>query len=97
MPGIVRDPWNTCRVAFIALKRFAPPAARAGRQIGQVLMAAVDLGNVVWTIESRRSAGRIAYADAPGQATFDWNMGYPAKDASEEIDLLFREILPELG
>lgn len=40
---------------------------------------------------------RQAYADAPGQATFVWNMGYQAKDAAEEIDSLFREILPEVG
>ena len=40
---------------------------------------------------------RQAYADAPGQATFVWRMGYQAKDATEEIDALFREILPEIG
>lgn len=40
---------------------------------------------------------RQAYADAPGQATFVWNMGYQAKDATEEIDALFREILPDVG
>lgn len=38
---------------------------------------------------------RQAYADAPGQATFVWNMGYAARDAAEEIDALFRELLPE--
>lgn len=38
---------------------------------------------------------RQAYADAPGQSTFVWKMGYQAKDAAEEIDALFRELLPE--
>jgi chromosome partitioning protein len=38
---------------------------------------------------------RQAYADAPGQATFVWKMGYQARDAAEEIDQLFRELLPE--
>jgi chromosome partitioning protein len=38
---------------------------------------------------------RQAYADAPGQSTFVWNMGAGARDAAEEIDLLFRELLPE--
>ncbi len=38
---------------------------------------------------------RQSYADAPGQATFVWNMGYSARDAAEEIDQLFQEILPE--
>lgn len=38
---------------------------------------------------------RQAYADAPGQATFVWNMGYSARDAAEEMDRLFRELLPD--
>jgi chromosome partitioning protein len=38
---------------------------------------------------------RQAYADAPGQATFVWKMGYQARDAAEEIDRLFQEILPQ--
>jgi chromosome partitioning protein len=38
---------------------------------------------------------RQAYADAPGQATFVWKMGYSARDAAEEIDQLFRELVPE--
>ena len=37
---------------------------------------------------------RQAYADAPGQATFVWQMGYATRDAAEEIDSLFRELLP---
>lgn len=39
---------------------------------------------------------RQAYADAPGQATFVWNMGRTAHDASDELDALFRELLPEV-
>lgn len=38
---------------------------------------------------------RQAYADAPGQATFVWKMGYQAKAATKEIEKLFREVLPE--
>ena len=38
---------------------------------------------------------RQAYADAPGQATFVWKMGYAARHAAEEIDRLFTEILPD--
>lgn len=40
---------------------------------------------------------RQAYADAPGQATFVWKMGYHARDAASEIDQLFRELLPEVA
>ena len=38
---------------------------------------------------------RQAYADAPGQGTFVWNMGYAARDAATEIETLFAEIVPE--
>jgi len=40
---------------------------------------------------------RQAYADAPGQATFVWNMGYASKGAAEEIDQLFQELFPEVA
>lgn len=36
---------------------------------------------------------RQAYADAPGQAKYVWSMP-TARDAAEEIDQLFRELLP---
>jgi chromosome partitioning protein len=38
---------------------------------------------------------RQIYADAPGQGQVVWNMGARAKEAADEMDLLFREILPE--
>lgn len=38
---------------------------------------------------------RQAYADAPGQSTFVWNMGFKARDAAKEIDRLFRQLLPD--
>jgi chromosome partitioning protein len=38
---------------------------------------------------------RQAYADAPGQGTVVWRMGYRERDAAGEVDALFREILPE--
>jgi chromosome partitioning protein len=38
---------------------------------------------------------RQAYADAPGQATFVWQMGYAARDAAEEINALFEQLLPD--
>lgn len=40
---------------------------------------------------------RQAYADAPGQARFVWDMGYSAKDAADEIHQLFSEFLPEIA
>ena len=35
------------------------------------------------------------YADAPGQGSVVWRMGARGRDAAQEIDALFREVLPE--
>ena len=58
-------------------------------------------GFVVWKLGSLespiRGTLRQAYADAPGQATFVWNMGYAARGAAEEIEQLFQELFPEIA
>jgi chromosome partitioning protein len=38
---------------------------------------------------------RQIYADAPGQGAVVWRMGSRARDAAQEVDELFREILPD--
>lgn len=38
---------------------------------------------------------RQIYADAPGQGAVVWNLGARAKEAAEEVDHIFREILPD--
>jgi chromosome partitioning protein len=38
---------------------------------------------------------RQIYADAPGQGQVVWDMGVRAREAADEIDQLFRELLPE--
>src|ERR1700677_3355957 len=40
---------------------------------------------------------RQIYADAPGQGAVVWNMGSRARDAANEVDELFREILPDVA
>jgi chromosome partitioning protein len=40
---------------------------------------------------------RQVYADAPGQGTVVWRMGFRAHPAAREIRLLFRELLPQAG
>jgi chromosome partitioning protein len=40
---------------------------------------------------------RQIYADAPGQGTVVWKMGWRAKEAADEIDGIFREILPHVA
>lgn len=38
---------------------------------------------------------RQIYADAPGQASVAWQLGARAREAANEVDRLFREILPQ--
>lgn len=38
---------------------------------------------------------RQIYADAPGQASLVWRMGSRGRDAADEIDRLFEELLPD--
>lgn len=45
-------------------------------------------------LASRPMTLRQIYADAPGQGTVVWNMGATARAAAEEVDHIFREILP---
>ncbi len=40
---------------------------------------------------------RQIYADAPGQGAVVWNMGARARDAANEVDALFHEILPDVA
>ncbi len=56
--------------------------------------AATSLGFVV---ASTPLTLRQAYADAPGQQTFVWNMGRSAKDAASEIDALFQSVFQYLA
>jgi chromosome partitioning protein len=46
-------------------------------------------------LASRPMILRQIYADAPGQGAVVWNMGSRAREAAEEVDHIFREILPE--
>jgi chromosome partitioning protein len=46
-------------------------------------------------LASRPLILRQIYADAPGQGAVVWNMGSRAKEAADEVDKIFREILPD--
>jgi chromosome partitioning protein len=46
-------------------------------------------------LASRAMILRQIYADSPGQGAVVWNMGSRAREAAEEVDQIFREILPE--
>ena len=45
-------------------------------------------------LASRALVLRQVYADAPGQGSVVWNLGSRAREAAEEVDQLFRELLP---
>ena len=46
-------------------------------------------------LASRPMILRQIYADAPGQGAVVWHMGSRASEAAEEVDQIFREILPD--
>jgi chromosome partitioning protein len=46
-------------------------------------------------IASKAMNLRQIYADAPGQGAVVWNMGSRARTAADEVDRLFRELIPD--
>lgn len=93
---------NTAFVRHAQAIRKGPPSAIAVlSMVGKDYRLTKDMreaaASLRLTLAENAVTLRQAYADAPGQATFVWNMGYQAKDATEEIDSLFRELLPEIG
>lgn len=81
------------------IRKGPPPAVAVLSMVGRDYRLTKDMLDAARGLElsvaSTAITLRQAYADAPGQATFVWNMGYPARDAADEIDALFRELLPE--
>lgn len=93
---------NTAFVRQAQAIRKGPPSAIAVlSMVGKDYRLTKDMREAASSLRLRLAERAItlrqAYADAPGQATFVWEMGYQAKDATEEIDSLFREILPDIG
>lgn len=90
---------NTSFVRQAQAIRQGPPAAVAVlSMVGKDYRLTRDMveaaNSLQLVVASTSLTLRQAYADAPGQATFVWQMGYPARDAAIEIDALFRELLP---
>ena len=82
-----------------AIRKGPPEAIAVLSMVGRDYRLTKDMRNAASSLQLTLSETAItlrqAYADAPGQATFVWNMGYTAKDAAAEINQLFEEILPE--
>ena len=81
-----------------AIRKGPPHAVAVLSMVGREYRLTKDMieaaSNLKLSLTDTPATLRQAYADAPGQATFVWNMGYPAKDAAAEIDRLFQELLP---
>lgn len=91
---------NTAFVRHAQIIRQGPPPAIAVlSMVGRDYRLTADMLSAARSLElsvaSTAITLRQAYADAPGQATFVWNMGYAARHAAAEIDSLFRELLPD--
>ena len=91
---------NTTFVRHAQQIRKGPPEAVAVlSMIGREYRLTKDMEQAAKTFGLRLAPQSItlrqAYADAPGQATFVWRMGYSARDAAEEIDSLFTYLLPD--
>ena len=83
-----------------AIRKGPPHAVSVLSMVGREYRLTRDMieaaSNLKLSLTKTAVTLRQAYADAPGQATFVWKMGYHAKNAAEEIDALFRELLPEV-
>jgi chromosome partitioning protein len=93
---------NTNFVRQAQAIRQGPPAAIAVlSMVGRDYRLTRDMVDAAQSLQFSVAATpltlRQAYADAPGQGAFVWEMGYASRDAAEEIDRLFRELLPNVG
>jgi chromosome partitioning protein len=84
-----------------AIRKGPPEAVAVLSMVGRDYRLTKDMREAAATLKLNLTDTpvtlRQAYADAPGQATFVWNMGAAVKTAADEVDALFREILPGVG
>jgi chromosome partitioning protein len=81
------------------IRKGAPVAVAVLSMVGKDFRLTKDMRDAADALKLPLAATHItlrqAYADAPGQSTLVWKMGYREKEAAKEIDTLFRELLPE--
>jgi chromosome partitioning protein len=82
-----------------AIRKGAPHAVAVLSMVGKDFRLTKDMRDAAATLKLPLAATHVtlrqAYADAPGQSTLVWKMGSREKEAAKEIDILFRELLPE--
>ena len=93
---------NTAFVRQAQTIRRGPPLAVAVlSMVGKDFRLTKDMRDAAAALKLALAATHItlrqAYADAPGQSTLVWKMGYREKEAAREVAALFRELLPEAG
>jgi chromosome partitioning protein len=93
---------NTAFVRQAQTIRKGPPQAIAVlSMVGKDFRLTKDMRDAAdalkLTLATTHITLRQAYADAPGQSTLVWKMGYREKEAAKEVENLFRELLPEAG
>lgn len=81
------------------IRKGAPVAVAVLSMVGKDFRLTKDMRDAADALKLPLAATHItlrqAYADAPGQSTLVWKMGYREKEAAKEIDTLFQELLPE--
>lgn len=92
---------NTAFVRQAQSVRQGPPAAVSVlSMVGRDFRLTRDMRDAARILRLKLASTPItlrqAYADAPGQRTFVWEMGYAAREAAREIDSLFAELLPQV-
>jgi chromosome partitioning protein len=82
-----------------AIRKGPPQAIAVLTMVGKEYRLTKDMRDAALNLKLSLAQSAItlrqAIADAPGQSTYCWMMGYTARDAALEIDQLFQEILPE--
>ncbi len=82
-----------------AIRKGLPAAVAVLSMVGRDYRLTKDMRDAAYALQLSLASTpvtlRQAYADAPGQAKFVWDMGYAAQEAAKEIDTLFRGLLPE--
>ena len=82
-----------------AIRRGEPKAVAVLSMVGRGYRLTRDMKHAADALEMDLAnipvSLRQAYADAPGQGTVVWRMGTKERDAANEIDALFRELIPQ--
>src|SRR4051794_21885688 len=82
------------------IRKGLPQAVAILSMVGQKYKLTHDMKEAADALELTLASSAVTlrqiYADAPGQGTLVWRMGKKGKEAAEEIDTAFKELLDEV-